>query len=219
MSNPLPKSVLFGDTKLKIVDHAGRPWLAAADLARALEYQDTRQVSRLYRRHKDEFTPAMTAIIEVPMGEHLGEDTRRGVASLSSGAGNLMLKVRIFNARGCYLIAVLTRTERAKQFRRWVLDVLEAMDRGLQPMGHPGAAGMATSDPPGSPGMATSDPLGEISSPALQKAIERRARVLAKQAYWQAYSDYQHALSKEVLRRQIKNPLAVAALKPPLKGG
>ena len=33
--------------------------------------------------------------------------------------------VRIFSPRGCYLLGMLARTERAKAFRRWVLDVLE----------------------------------------------------------------------------------------------
>ncbi|CAJ0743827.1 hypothetical protein R76696_04673 [Ralstonia mannitolilytica] len=33
--------------------------------------------------------------------------------------------MRIFSPRGCYLLGMLARTERAKAFRRWVLDVLE----------------------------------------------------------------------------------------------
>jgi hypothetical protein len=35
-----------------------------------------------------------------------------------------MLDVRIFSLRGCHLLGMFTRTDRAKEFRRWVLDVL-----------------------------------------------------------------------------------------------
>src|SRR6185437_9819596 len=34
-------------------------------------------------------------------------------------------KTRVFSLRGCYLIAVLSKTRVAKKFRKWVLDVLE----------------------------------------------------------------------------------------------
>lgn len=37
---------------------------------------------------------------------------------------------RIFSPRGCHLIAILSRTNQAKAFRRWVLDVLEAHNLG-----------------------------------------------------------------------------------------
>jgi len=39
--------------------------------------------------------------------------------------GDLQSETRIYSPRGCHLIAMLARTERAKAFRRWVLDVLD----------------------------------------------------------------------------------------------
>ena len=35
-------------------------------------------------------------------------------------------KARIFSLRGAHLLGMLARTERAKEFRRWALDVLES---------------------------------------------------------------------------------------------
>ena len=37
------------------------------------------------------------------------------------------LYVRIFSLRGCHLLAMFARTPIAKQFRRWVLDVLDKL--------------------------------------------------------------------------------------------
>lgn len=36
-------------------------------------------------------------------------------------------EVRIFSPRGCYALAMFSRTKVAKAFRRWVLDVLESI--------------------------------------------------------------------------------------------
>lgn len=38
---------------------------------------------------------------------------------------NLIKKIRIFSLRGCHLIAMFARTYVAKQFRKWVLDILD----------------------------------------------------------------------------------------------
>jgi|TARA_R110002012_G_scaffold137042_3_gene291488 prophage antirepressor-like protein len=105
----LPESVRFQDTELSIIDHNGTPWLTSADLARALKFAKTDAVTRLYNRSKDEFDASMTETVTVTV------------------SGNLQKKVRIFSPRGCHLIAMLARTERAKEFRKWVLDVLEQL--------------------------------------------------------------------------------------------
>jgi prophage antirepressor-like protein len=41
------------------------------------------------------------------------------------GSGESEKEVRIFSLRGCHLIAMFARTAIAKQFRKWVLDVLD----------------------------------------------------------------------------------------------
>lgn len=36
-----------------------------------------------------------------------------------------MQKIRVFSLRGAHLLGMFARSERAKQFRRWVLDLIE----------------------------------------------------------------------------------------------
>ena len=115
MSN-LPNTLTFENTNLSIIDKNGTPWLASADLAKALGYSDTRKVTILYDRHKDEFSGDMSEVL------NLGT------------SGNLKRKARIFSPRGCHLIAMFSHTKKAKAFRRWVLDVL---DGNMQPAAEP----------------------------------------------------------------------------------
>ena len=98
----LPKTIRFQDTELSIIDRDGTPWLTGSQIATALDATYRQAVTNIYQRHRDEFTPAMTAVI------------RHGRS-----------RVRIFSLRGAHLIAMFARTPRAKAFRQWVLDVLE----------------------------------------------------------------------------------------------
>ncbi|ERS12563.1 hypothetical protein Q673_02830 [Marinobacter sp. EN3] len=116
---PAPSGYLvFEGTELSIIDHNGQPWLAAADLARALGYSRADKVSRLYRENSDEFTSGMTETITLSSGGS-SENTDSGFS------GNLTKTVRIFSPRGCHLLAMFARTDKAKHFRKWVLDVLD----------------------------------------------------------------------------------------------
>lgn len=107
----LPKYIEFEGAQLSVIDRNGKPWLHAADLARALDYKQANQISRIYARNQDEFS---------------GEMSDRVSLTLS---GNLQTETRIFSPRGCYLVGMLAKTEKAKTFRRWVLDVLEKLSR------------------------------------------------------------------------------------------
>ncbi len=105
----LPATLTFLDTELKIIDRDGVPWITGPDIARALGCARPDVVANLYRRNKDEFTDQMAQHITV------------------MGRGQIApTKHRIFSPRGAQLIAMLAKTDRAKAFRRWVLDVLEA---------------------------------------------------------------------------------------------
>lgn len=42
-----------------------------------------------------------------------------------SVSGNYQKTIRIFSLRGAHLIAMFARTPLAKEFRRWVLDILD----------------------------------------------------------------------------------------------
>ena len=70
----------------------------------------TISISKLYDAHADEFTDEMTAVVKLP--------TEGGEQD-----------VRIFSLRGCHLLAMFARTPVAKAFRKWVLDVLDRLER------------------------------------------------------------------------------------------
>lgn len=106
------QSIVFQNTTFSVVDRDGQPWLLASEISSALGYSRSDKIGRLYERNKDEFTHDMTAVVETPT---LGD------------AGNLKTESRIFSPRGCYALAMFARTTVAKEFRRWVLDVLESI--------------------------------------------------------------------------------------------
>ena len=87
-----------------INNNDGQIWVTSSELARALGYKRSDAVSRIYSRNADEFSDDMTALVSSPR--------------------NVNLTVRIFSLRGCHLAAMFASTEIAKQFRKWVLDVL-----------------------------------------------------------------------------------------------
>ncbi|BAK75411.1 putative phage antirepressor, BRO family [Pseudogulbenkiania sp. NH8B] len=101
----------FQDTQFEVVDRDGRPWLKAADIARALGYSRADKVTQIYDRNQEEFTDTMTLILNLRV---------KGF-----GGGESDKPVRIFSLRGAHLLAMLSRTRVAKAFRRWVLDVLD----------------------------------------------------------------------------------------------
>lgn len=96
----------FENIEFDVVDVRNVPWLRGPQIAGALGYNRDGRIADLYARNADEFTDEMTQILELP--------TAGGVQP-----------VRIFSPRGCYLLGMLARTDRAKLFRQWVLDVLE----------------------------------------------------------------------------------------------
>jgi len=111
----LPTKLTFGETSLAIIDRHGEPWLAARELARALGYRDESAVLRIYARNRDEFTEEMVSTVKLTVDRKSTSTT---------------VETRVFSARGCYAIGFFAKTDRAKAFRRWVLDVLEAHVRG-----------------------------------------------------------------------------------------
>lgn len=100
-------TLTFNNTSLSVINQNNQTFLTANDLGLALEYtQPSIAVMKIYDRNADEFTAEMTALIEMPT------------------AGGLQ-KVRIFSLRGAHLIAMFARTKVAKDFRKWVLDILD----------------------------------------------------------------------------------------------
>ena len=99
-------TLTFQNTTLSVINQNNQTFLTAIELGKALQYAHSDNVLRIYDRNADEFTAEMTALIEMPT------------------AGGLQ-KVRIFSLRGAHLIAMFARTKVAKNFRKWVLDILD----------------------------------------------------------------------------------------------
>lgn len=116
VSNPYEKTNMnivaksdfnFQGKALVPVSNITGTWLTSSDLAKALEYSNSRAVTMIYNKYADEFSSGMTQVLEV------------------STSGNYRKKVRVFSLRGAHLIAMFSRTDVAKEFRRWVLDILD----------------------------------------------------------------------------------------------
>jgi len=119
--NPIT-ALSFHDTQFDVIDRTGQPWLRGYQIGSALEYsQPDAAIAKLYDRNADEFTDAMTALVEL--------DTNGGKQ-----------QTRIFSLRGCHLLGMLARTKIAKEFRRWVLDVLDQIGQEGQPQHKPAPA-------------------------------------------------------------------------------
>lgn len=100
-------TLTFKTTTLSVINKNNHTFLTAKDLGNALAYSDpVVAISKIYDRNADEFTAEMTALID-----------------MRTNGG--MQKVRIFSLRGCHLIAMFARTKVAKEFRKWVLDILD----------------------------------------------------------------------------------------------
>lgn len=100
------KELSFHNTNFAYMEMRGQVWLTAAEVGQALEYADDKAVQRIYSRHADEFTAQMT-----------------GVVKLTTPSGKQ--ESRVFSLRGAHLVAMFARTPKAKEFRRWVLDILD----------------------------------------------------------------------------------------------
>src|SRR5690606_5191864 len=120
------QTLTFRNTQFDIVTRKNQPWLQAAQISKALGYARDDAASKIYSRNADEFTRDMTLT------------PRLGVNGIN--ASQRGKEVRLFSLRGAHLLAMFARTELAKEFRRWVLDVLdrevEAGGQPAQPAAH-----------------------------------------------------------------------------------
>ena len=100
-------TLTFQNTTLSVINKNNQIWLTTKEIGKGLGYRNpSADIANLYDRNADEFTAEMTALIEMPT------------------AGGIQ-KVRIFSLRGAHLIAMFSRTKIAKEFRKWVLDILD----------------------------------------------------------------------------------------------
>lgn len=97
----------FKSHKLNPVIINGYPHLGVSQIATALQYSQTQRVIEMYTRHADEFSADMSFLTTT--------DTAGGKQ-----------QIRVFSLRGCHLLAMFSKTPVAKEFRKWVLDLIES---------------------------------------------------------------------------------------------
>ena len=124
----MSSELIFQGTKFDVVDRNGQPWIKSRELARALGYKDESSIGRIFERNKDEFTDAMTATVKMTVGI-------------------TPVDVRIFSLRGCHLLAMFSKTKVAKEFREWVLNVLDREARAAREQSAQQSSAESTEEP------------------------------------------------------------------------
>ncbi len=114
----MTKQLTFQKTHFNVIEKNNQIWITASELAKALTYRSSKSVSNVYNRNKDEFSGNMVEVIN------------------SVTSGNYKKSELIFSLRGAHLIGMFARTATAKEFRRWVLDILDK-ETNPQPENHP----------------------------------------------------------------------------------
>ncbi len=97
----------FNNIDLDVVDRNGQRWVLGQQIGQALGYKDGSSIARIFSRNSDEFTDEMTTTVKL------------------TDPKNVLQAQRIFSPRGAHLISMFSRTDKAKAFRKWVLDVLD----------------------------------------------------------------------------------------------
>lgn len=110
MNHAVPQ-LQFENTRFDVIERDGEVWLRVQQIAVALGYSRPDVLQQVYKSNAAEFNHNMTALLKLPTNG--GEQT-----------------VRVFSLRGAHLLGMFARTPKAAEFRRWVLDVLEAAAKG-----------------------------------------------------------------------------------------
>ncbi|CAH8197097.1 BRO-N domain-containing protein [Vibrio aestuarianus] len=108
----MTSALTFQNNHFDVIEQSNQIWLTASQIGTALGYAREDSVSRIYDRNRDEFSSGMSMTVNLTV----------------NGINNSLREktVRIFSLRGAHLIAMFARTSIAKQFRKWVLDVLDS---------------------------------------------------------------------------------------------
>lgn len=105
-------NLTFKGTALNPIIINNQPYLRVSQIGSALQYSSPDRLVKVYLNHADEFTPEMSFTTQI--------DT----------AGGKQM-VRVFSLRGCHLLAMFSKTPVAKEFRKWVLDLIEAHNTAI----------------------------------------------------------------------------------------
>ncbi len=100
-------NLAFRDVTFDVQIHNNQIYVTSVQLAQALGYADDRAITRIYARNSEEFSSGMSEVVKL------------------TPSANLKVERRVFSLRGAHLVAMFSRTPVAKDFRRWVLDILD----------------------------------------------------------------------------------------------
>ena len=109
------KTLAFRDITFDVRTINHTVYITSKQLAQALGYARHDAVTKIYNRNADEFSSDMTR--SPKLGKQEMSLPQFGVVGQDAA--------RLFSLRGAHLIAMFARTPVAKEFRRWVLDVLD----------------------------------------------------------------------------------------------
>jgi len=103
----LQLALTFEGHSIKTIVRDGQLWMSGTEVGVALAYASPdKAIKQLFNARADEFTSTMTKVIKV----------------LTAGGKQA---VRFFSLRGAHLLAMFARTDKAKAFRVWVLNILD----------------------------------------------------------------------------------------------
>ena len=105
-------ALTFHEVNLKpLTSNDHNVWISSTQIGLALGYANPETaITKLFNRKSDEFTSDMTTTVKL---------------TVVRATGSVEMDNRLFSLRGCHLITFFARTPVAKEFRKWVLDVLE----------------------------------------------------------------------------------------------
>lgn len=111
MNSVAKTDLTFQNFTFNPVTENGQVWLTSTEIAKVLGYSRTDAISKIYSRNQDEFSDRMTMTVNMTF----------------NGINNSLRNktVRVYSLRGAHLIAMFASTPVAKQFRKWVLDILD----------------------------------------------------------------------------------------------
>lgn len=113
-------ALTFGAHEVKTITREGQLWMSGTEVGRLLEYASPEKaIKQLYNARADEFTTTMTKVIKV----------------MTAGGKQA---VRFFSLRGAHLLGMFARTPKAKDFRVWILNILDRETAALKEAAHAG---------------------------------------------------------------------------------
>lgn len=109
MRNEQRQLSLFEETPIRYIERDGEPWFTAEEIGRNLGYANPRDdVNRLYQKNKTELTLYSTT-------------------AKTAAVDGKSREMRVFSEEGTYLLTMLARTPKAKEFRSRVARLLRDM--------------------------------------------------------------------------------------------